>query len=51
MNPARTVDIPAILSTAKSIGANHFLVEQDQTPGNPLESLRASYSYLSGLRF
>jgi sugar phosphate isomerase/epimerase len=46
-----SLDIPAILRTAKSIGAKHFFVEQDQTPGDPLESLRASYSYLSGLRF
>jgi sugar phosphate isomerase/epimerase len=46
-----SLDIPAILSTAESIGAKHFFVEQDQTPGDPLESLRASYSYLSGLRF
>jgi sugar phosphate isomerase/epimerase len=46
-----SLDVPAILSTAKAIGAKHFFVEQDQTPGDPLESLRASYSYLSGLRF
>ncbi len=45
-----SLDIPAILSTAKSIGAKHFFVEQDQTPGDPLESLRESYSYLSALR-
>jgi sugar phosphate isomerase/epimerase len=46
-----SLDLPAILRTAKSIGAKHFFVEQDQTPGDPLESLRASYSYLSALRF
>jgi sugar phosphate isomerase/epimerase len=46
-----SLDIPAILHAAKSIGVKHFFVEQDQTPGDPLESLRRSYSYLSALRF
>jgi sugar phosphate isomerase/epimerase len=46
-----SLDVPSILRTAKTIGTKHFFVEQDQTPGDPLESLRASYSYLSGLRF
>jgi sugar phosphate isomerase/epimerase len=46
-----SLDVPAILRTAKSIGTKHFFVEQDQTPGDPLESLRASYGYLSQLRF
>lgn len=45
-----SLDIPAILHTAKSIGVKHFFVEQDQTPGDPLESLRASYNYLAALR-
>src|SRR3954471_5676797 len=46
-----SLDVPSILRTAKTIGTKHFFVEQDQTPGDPLESLRSSYSYLSGLRF
>ena len=46
-----SLDIPAILGTATSIGTKHFFVEQDQTPGDPLESLRASYGYLSAVRF
>jgi sugar phosphate isomerase/epimerase len=45
------LDIPSILRTAKTIGVKHFFVEQDQTPGDPLESLWSSYGYLSGLRF
>jgi sugar phosphate isomerase/epimerase len=42
-----TVDIPAVLSTAKKSGVKNFFVEQDQTPGDPIESLRQSFKYLS----
>jgi sugar phosphate isomerase/epimerase len=41
-----TMDIPAVLKAADSAGVKHYFVEQDQTPGNPLASLRKSYSYL-----
>ena len=43
-----TVDIPAILETAKKSAVKNYFVEQDQTPGDPIESLRESYKYLSG---
>lgn len=46
-----SLDVAAILRAAKKIGTKHFFVEQDQTLGNPLDSLRASYGYLSQLRF
>ena len=36
---------------ALKAGAKHFFVEQDQTPGNPLDSLRGSATYLKGLKF
>ena len=42
-----TVDIPAILAVAKHSGVKNYFVEQDQTPGDPIESLRESYKYLS----
>jgi sugar phosphate isomerase/epimerase len=42
-----TVDIAAILAAAKKTSVKNFFVEQDQTPGDPIESLRASYKYLS----
>jgi sugar phosphate isomerase/epimerase len=43
-----TVDIPAVLAAAKRAGVKNYFVEQDQTPGDPIESLRESYKYLSG---
>lgn len=42
-----TVDIPAVLVAAKKTGVKNYFVEQDQTPGDPIESLRQSYKYLS----
>jgi sugar phosphate isomerase/epimerase len=41
-----SLDVPAILKAATSIGTKHFFVEQDQTPGDPIVSLRESYAYL-----
>ena len=38
-----TLDFKAILKTAQSTGVKHFFVEQDQTPGDPLDSIRKSY--------
>lgn len=40
------IDIPAILKAAPAAGVKHYIVEQDQTPGDPLESLRKSFNYL-----
>jgi sugar phosphate isomerase/epimerase len=45
------LDWPAILKTAASTGVEHYFVEQDQTPGDPLESLRQSFGYLSKLQY
>jgi sugar phosphate isomerase/epimerase len=42
-----TINIPAVLKAANAAGVKHYFVEQDQTPGDPLESLRQSYAYLS----
>ena len=44
------LDIPAILKAASAAGVQHYFVEQDQTPGDPVESLRQSYEYLHKLR-
>jgi sugar phosphate isomerase/epimerase len=44
------VAFPAILKTAEHIGVKHYFVEQDQTPGDPIASLRMSYQYLTSLR-
>ena len=43
-----TIDIPAVLAAAKKSAVKNFFVEQDQTPGDPIDSLRQSYQYLSG---
>lgn len=45
------IDIPAVLAAASQYGVGHYFVEQDQTPGDPLASLRASYRYVAGLTF
>jgi len=43
------VDIPAVLRAAKEAGVKHYFVEQDETRGDPLQSLRESFQYLEGL--
>jgi sugar phosphate isomerase/epimerase len=40
------LDFGAILKTAERAGVQHYFVEQDHTPGDPLASLRKSYEYL-----
>ncbi len=40
-----SIDIPAVL-TADAAGVEHYFVEQDQTPGDPIASLRKSFEYL-----
>jgi sugar phosphate isomerase/epimerase len=45
------IDWPAVLRAAESAGVSHYFVEQDQTPGDPVESLRQSFGYISKLNF
>jgi sugar phosphate isomerase/epimerase len=45
------VDIPAVLRAAATAGVQHYFVEQDQTPGDPVDSLRQSFEYLAKLDF
>ncbi|MBE7544184.1 MAG: sugar phosphate isomerase/epimerase [Bryobacteraceae bacterium] len=45
------IAIAPVLRAAVAAGAKHFFVEQDQTPGDPIESLRGSFNYLRGLEF
>jgi sugar phosphate isomerase/epimerase len=45
------IQIPAVLKAANSAGVQHYFVEQDFTPGNPLVSLRQSYDYLKRINF
>ncbi len=45
------IDWPKVLQAADSAGVQHYFVEQDQTPGDPLVSLKESYAYLSKLDY
>lgn len=40
------INWPAILEVARKLQIEHYFVEQDHIDGPPLESLRASYTYL-----
>jgi sugar phosphate isomerase/epimerase len=43
---AGSIDWPKVLKAAERAGVQHYYVEQDYTPGDPIESLKKSYSYL-----
>lgn len=45
------VQMPEVLQAAAEAGVRHYFVEQDETPGDPLVSLRKSYTYLEQLNF
>jgi hypothetical protein len=45
------IDWSKVLQAASSAGVQHYFVEQDQTPSDPVESLKQSYAYLSKLNF
>jgi sugar phosphate isomerase/epimerase len=46
-----TIDFKAILHAAQAAKVEHYFVEQDQTPGDPVDSLRQSFGHLSKLEF
>ena len=43
------LDWPDILASAREAGCEWFIVEQDTTPGDPFDSLRASFEFLGAL--
>jgi sugar phosphate isomerase/epimerase len=45
------IDMARVIRAAEKAGAKHFFVEQDQTPGNPLESTKKSADYLKALQY
>ncbi len=45
------IDLVPVLKAAAQAGVKHYFVEQDETPGNPIDSLRASYQHLQTLDF
>jgi sugar phosphate isomerase/epimerase len=42
-----SLDFNTILAAADKAGVQHYFVEQDQTPGDPITSLHQSYQHLS----
>lgn len=46
---AGVLELPKILKAAQASGTKHFFVEQDQTPGDPMASLKQSIAYLKKL--
>jgi sugar phosphate isomerase/epimerase len=45
------IDFKQLLPQARKAGVKHFFVEQDETPGSPLDSIKISYDYLHALRW
>lgn len=43
---AGSIDWSKVLKSAEKAGVQHYYVEQDYTPGDPIESLKKSYAYL-----
>jgi sugar phosphate isomerase/epimerase len=46
-----TINFKEIFAQSKKAGVKYFIVEQDQSPGSPFDSLKISYDYLSKLEF
>lgn len=40
------LDFRKIIAAAEAAGCRHFVVEQDKTAGNPLDSIRQSFEYI-----
>ncbi len=47
---AGTLDFPSILRACEKAGVQHYFVEQDQTPKDPLASIRLSYTNLRNMK-
>jgi sugar phosphate isomerase/epimerase len=45
------INIPAVLKAASKAKVQHYFVEQDQTQGDVLASLKQSHDYLAGLKY
>lgn len=48
---AGVIDVASVLKAGAASGVEHYFVEQDQTPGNPLDSLKQSADYLKKLNY
>lgn len=47
---AGTMEFPPILRACEKAGVKHYLVEQDQTPKDPLASIRLSFTNLRNMK-
>jgi sugar phosphate isomerase/epimerase len=47
---AGVINLAAVLESAKRVDVAHYFVEQDQTPGDPLASLKTSFDYLQKMK-
>lgn len=45
------IDFKKIFSKADKAGIEHYFIEQDESPGEPLESVKISLEYLRALKF
>jgi sugar phosphate isomerase/epimerase len=45
------IDFRKIFARAGKAGIEHYFIEQDETPGPPLESVKTSLNYLRALKF
>jgi sugar phosphate isomerase/epimerase len=45
------IKVADVLKAGAQVGVKHYFVEQDETPGNPIDSLRASYQHLQSIDF
>jgi sugar phosphate isomerase/epimerase len=46
-----TIDWAKVLKAADEAGVQHYFVEQDQTPGDPVESLRQSFKFIANVKY
>jgi len=54
LNPTTTYSVNLegtlrLARAAKQAGVKHYFVEQDETPGDPIDSLRKSFQYLESV--
>jgi len=45
------INFKAIFADSDRAGIKHYFVEQDETPGSPLASIKVSIDYLKQLEF
>lgn len=45
-----TIDFAGVLAAGRAAGVAHYFVEQDHTPGDPIDSLKTSFTNLDQIR-